>query len=143
MKNKKLSKEAILIALTALLILPVQQIIIRQMHKHIKVEKRTGFALEENWSECALSGNAAGVILMANSNFRRGHADAAEKWLYFGCMELQAPSVMLYYGDYLMLKNRKHQAVYWYRLALKKALMEKSPANFVSEVQKRLENNNK
>ena len=141
MKNKKLSKETILIALTALLILPVQQIIIRQMHKYIKVEKRTGFALEENWSECALSGNGAGVILMADSNFKRNHLSAGENWLKFGVYHLQSPSVMLYYGDWLKQKGNPGKAEYLYRFALKKAVKANAPQKFISELKKRLGNN--
>jgi hypothetical protein len=138
---KKFPKEAVIIALLALIALPLQQILLKQTAKSVTAVKRSKFDLEENWSECALSGNGAGVILMADSNFKRNHLSAGENWLKFGVYHLQSPSVMLYYGDWLKQKGNPGKAEYLYRFALKKAVKANAPQKFISELKKRLGNN--
>lgn len=138
---KKLPKEAVIIALLALTALPLQQILLKRVAKSVTAVKRSKFDLEENWSECALTGNSTGVVLMANSNFKRNHYNAGEKWLEFGVYHLQSPSVMLYYGDWLKQKGNTRKAEYFYRFALKKAEKAKAPEKFISELKKRLGKN--
>ena len=95
-------------------------------------------ALKENWSECALSGNSAGVINMVRVNIYEKNIETAEAWMKFGTYELQSPSVILFYGDWLNMQGNCHKAKYLYNLAKKKAISINAPKQFLDEVNKRL-----
>lgn len=45
----------------------------------------------------------------------------AEAWLKWGAAEQRFPSIMLFYGDYLVSVKRYREALRWYRLAEKQA----------------------
>ena len=140
MKSRNtLRKQAAAAAVIALAALPLQQWYVSGPALKRTGEKAAARPPEEGWSEGALSGNAGGVVLMAVSNLRQGHAAAAEAWLAFGCFQLRAPSVMLFYGDMLRQRGEGVRAARLYRFALKKARAEKAPAEFVSALEKRLE----
>ena len=136
----KMRKQAVFAAVVALVALPFQQ-----WYVSGPALRRTGVKAvvtrppEEGGSEGALGGNAAGVVLMAVSNLRQGYPAAAEAWLKFGCFQLRAPSVMLFYGDMLRQRGQGAAAARLYRFALRKARAERAPANFVSALEKRLE----
>jgi len=136
----KLRKQAVFAALVALVALPFQQWYVSGPALRKTGEKAVvSRAPEEGWSEGALSGNAAGVVMMAVSDLRQGHAAAAEAWLKFGCFQLRAPSVMLFYGDMLRQRGEHAAAARLYRFALGKARAERAPAGFISALEKRLE----
>ena len=141
MKSRStLRKQAFFAALVALAALPLQQWYVSgPALKRSGTKTAVSGAPEEGWSEGALSGNAAGVVLMAVSDLRQGHAAAAEAWLAFGCFQLRAPSVMLFYGDMLRRRGEHIRAARLYRFALKKARAERAPTEFVSALEKRLE----
>ena len=98
MKNKKLYIEAIIVAILALIALPIQQLLLKYVAKPVKKVEFNSQALKENWSECALSGNSAGVINMVRVNIYEKNIETAEAWMKFGTYELQSPSVILFYG---------------------------------------------
>lgn len=141
MKSRNtLRKQAVFAAVIALVALPLQQWYVSgPALKRSGPKAAVSRPPEEGWSEGALSGNAAGVVLMAVSDLRQGHAAAAEAWLKFGCFQLGAPSVMLFYGDMLRQRGEHDRAARLYRFALKKARAERAPAAFVSALEKRLE----
>ena len=135
---KKSSKEAFLIAVIALAVLPLQQIFLKNAAKHPPVKPPVEMP-EQDWSSSALSGNAGGVMKMVFFNLKRNAPQAADAWLNFGSMTLQAPSVMLFYGDWLKQKGNPRRAEYFYRYALKKAKNARAPQRFILELEKRLE----
>ena len=136
----KFSKEVCLIALAALLALPLQQLLLKQKAKAVSALQKSFVLPEEGRSESALSGNSGGVIFMVNSNFQRQFPAAAEAWLKFGAYQLQSPSVMLVYGDWEKQRGKRLRAEYFYRFALRKARREKAPANFIRALEIRLGN---
>ena len=137
-RMKRFSKESLLIAVSALLILPVQQIFLKNTCRSGRpVELRKEYP-DPDWSSNALGGNAGGVIQMVYYNLRQNKIEAAEAWLKFGCFELRAPSVMLFYGDWLKQKGNIRRAEYFYRFALKKAECENAPREFINTIKKRL-----
>ena len=139
----KFSGEVLGIALAALLALPLQQVLLKHKVRSVKEVLKSFFILEENWSECALTGNAQGVVLMANSCFKKNRYAAGEAWLKFGTYQLQSPSVMLFYGDWLRQRGNERRAVYLYNFALKKARREKAPENFICTLEQRLRSRKK
>ena len=48
----------------------------------------------------------------------RGEHRTAQNWFRLGAAEFRYPSVMLFYGDYLVYHKRAHEALRWYKLAL-------------------------
>ena len=134
---KKSSKEAVLIAVIALAALPLQQIFLKNAAKHPPVKPAVEMP-EQDWSSSALSGNAGGVMKMVFFNLKRNVPQAADAWLNFGSMNLQAPSVMLFYGDWLKQQRKVRRAEYFYRYALRKAKKDNAPQNFIRELEKRL-----
>ena len=118
--------------------LPVQQLLLKDLAKPAKKIEFNSQALKENWSECALGGNSAGVINMARVNFYEKNFEAAEAWMKFGTYELQSPSVILFYGDWLNMQGNHHKARHLYNLARKKAISINAPKQFLDEVNKRL-----
>ena len=136
---KKFQKEAVFIALFALAALPLQQLLLRQLKKHLPTATvRNDVNPVEGFSESALSGNALGIIRMAEFNFRRNEIAVGEAWLKFGVMQHRNPSVLLYYGDWITHKKRFRQAEYLYRYALKNARQNNAPQAFISALEKRL-----
>ena len=133
---KKHAKEAVIIALFALLILPVQQVLMKTTAAAIPAETKK--AMPEEWSSNALSGNAGELMNMVFFHLQQRRFAEAETWLNFGSMTLQAPSVMLFYGDFLKQKGNLRRAEYFYRFALKKALAAHAPRPFIIELEKRL-----
>ena len=137
-RKKKIYKEAIIIAIIALLALPDQQMLLKYFAKRATIEELSPRALKENWSECALSGNGEAVIKMARVNFLEKNFKAAEAWMKFGVYQLENPAVILFYGDYLNMQGNKVKAQYLYRFAKKRAISMKEPKQFIDEVNKRL-----
>jgi hypothetical protein len=139
-KMNKHTKEAALLFLLLLAALPCQQLLIRQLKKYLpSAAVRNDAAPAEEFSESALSGNALGIIRMAEFNFKRGEYAVGEAWLKFGAMQQRSPSVLLYYGDWITHKKRFRQAEYLYRYALKRARQNNAPQAFISALEKRLE----
>ena len=139
-KMNKHSREAALAVLLLLAALPFQQILIRQLKKYLPpAAVRNDTEPAEKFSESALSGNALGIIRMAEFNFRRGEFSVGEAWLKFGAMQQRSPSVLLYYGDWNAHHKRFRQAEYFYRYALKTARQNNAPQAFISALEKRLE----
>lgn len=139
-KMNKHSREAALAVLLLLAALPFQQLLIRQLKKYLPpAAVRNDTEPAEKFSESALSGNALGIIRMAEFNFRRGEFSVGEAWLKFGVMQHRNPSVLLYYGDWITHKKRFRQAEYLYRYALKRARQNNAPQAFISALEKRLE----
>ncbi len=143
---KKFSAGAVSAALLALAVLPLQQAVLAHRVRSGGEAKAPGSGFpEEGWSEGALSGNAAGVVMMAVSHLKKhspgsgdGWDKAAEAWLKFGTFRLRAPSVMLFYGDMLSRRGEKEQALRLYRLSLKRARSENAPQNFIRALEQRL-----
>jgi hypothetical protein len=134
---KKYRKEVIVIAAFALLILPVQQILLKNTAVRTPAAEIRK-TIPEEWSSNALSGNAGELMNMVFFHIQQRDYNAAEAWLKFGAMNLQAPSVMLFYGDFLKQKGNLRRAEYFYRFALKKALAAHAPRPFIIELEKRL-----
>ena len=134
---KKHRKKTLIIAAFALLILPVQQVLLKKTAVRIP-ETSIRKAMPEEWSSNALSGNAGELMNMVFFHIQQRDYNAAEAWLKFGAMNLQAPSVMLFYGDFLKQKGNLRRAEYFYRFALKKALAAHAPRPFIIELEKRL-----
>lgn len=134
---KKFSAEPFFLAVVALAVLPLQQIFLKNAAKHPPVKPPVEMP-EQDWSSSALSGNAGGVMKMVFFNLQRNVPQAADAWLNFGSMNLQAPSVMLFYGDWLKQQGKVRRAEYFYRYALRKAKKNNAPQNFIRELEKRL-----
>ena len=137
-RKKKIYKEAIIVAIIALLALPIQQMLLKYFAKPAKKVEFSPRALKENWSECALSGNSQAIINMARVNFHEKNFKAAEAWMKLGVYQFQSPSVVLFYGDYLNMQGNKSKAIHLYNLAKKRALEIHAPKKFINEVEKRL-----
>jgi len=143
---KKFSAGAVSAALLALAVLPLQQAVLAYRVRSGGETKAPNCDFpEEGWSEGALSGNAAGVVLMAVSRLNKhspgsggGWDKAAEAWLKFGVFRLRAPSVMLFYGDMLSRRGEKEQALRLYRFSLKRARSENAPPSFIRALERRL-----
>ena len=143
---KKFSAGAVSAGILALAVLPVQQAVLAYRVRGDGQVKASGSGFpEEGWSEGALSGNAAGVVMMAVSNLKKnspggrgGWDKAAEAWLKFGSFQLRAPSVMLFYGDMLRQRGQREQACRLYRFALKRARLDNAPQNFIQALEQRL-----
>ena len=48
----------------------------------------------------------------------KGEHKTAQNWFRLGAAEFRYPSVMLFYGDYLVYHKREREALRWYKLAL-------------------------
>ena len=82
--------------------------------------------------------NAAHVAYAAAIYASQGKHATAEKWLLLGAREFRYPSIMLFYGDYLVDRKRLHHAGRWYRLALQYGKQD-GQKQFCDFVSKRLE----
>ena len=76
---------------------------------------------------------------MVMHHLKNNSPELAEAWLKYGCMELQAPSVMLFYGDWLTQRGAVRRAGFFYRLALKKARQNGAPQVFIRALLQRLD----
>jgi len=77
----------------------------------------------------------------AASYFAQGRHQRAESWFRLGAAEFQYPSLMHFYGDFLVWHRRYNEARHWYTLALACARTagQKQFAAFVENKLKRLE----
>lgn len=133
---KKFSAEPLFFALAALVILPVQQVFLKKKSSEIRRIQEDSIHAD---SVNALSGKPDAVIKMYR--FCQ-HSDprGAAAWLKYGSMELQDPSVMLLYGDWLKAHGKIRRAGYFYRFALKTAKKKSSGRQLIAELEKRLKN---
>ena len=132
---KKFSAEPFFLAFFVLLTLFLQQIFLKKNAGEIKLIQQNSIHAD---SVNALSGKTGDIIKIYRSSLQNDSPESAAAWLKYGSMELQDPTVMLLYGDWLKTHGKNRRAGYFYRLALKKA-KQKADGQLIAELEKRLE----
>lgn len=82
-------------------------------------------------------GKAPHPAYAAATYFALGRHRRAEAWFRLGAAEFRYPSLMQFYGDFLVWHGRYKEARRWYLLALSRGRSARQ-ANFVAFIEKKL-----
>lgn len=89
--------------------------------------------------EYARLGDVRHLLVIVRHYLKNGNDANAERWIAYGAFQLNDPSMMLFYGDFLRGRGREEEARTLYRMALARGVAAGEKAEpFTLEVRSRL-----